>query len=109
MRVDMRGVKAFSGRRKVPESRMLAAREPYKCGLRAVQVWLVSRASVVREPCKCGWRRLPMPGNCTEREGGMTIILDVVRGILAEKLYLCMFEFSSSAAAEPKADNLRNL
>ena len=39
----------------------------------------------------------------------MTIILDVVRVILAEKLYLCMFEFSSSAAAEPKADKLRNL
>lgn len=48
-------------------------------------------------------------GNCTERKGGMTIILDVVQVILAEKLYLCMFEFSSSAAAEPKADKLRNL
>lgn len=55
MRVDMRGVKAFSGRRKVPESRMLAAREPYKCGLRAVQVWLAEVADAGKLYGKGGW------------------------------------------------------
>ncbi len=51
----MRDVKAFSGRRKVPESRMLAAREPYKCGLRAVQVWLAEVADAGKLYGKGGW------------------------------------------------------
>ena len=55
--------------------------EQHKCGSRAVQVWLVSNASVAREQCKCLSRAVQALFDCVVKEVEKLVTSYTVRGI----------------------------